>query len=229
MAAQNSRGDQIGDFCHFITAPLDSVQGLKSNFKVLLVLLVPLRDAGVEVPTVIVEARGRGDEGCDLVSRLLLEVHESHDNVSDLNAGVVDVVLDVDGVSGSTEEADKGIAQDGVAQMADVGGLVGIDAGVLDEDLAFDVSGTFAGVIEDSNGSLGSERTCGRITLEAGVDVPGAGDLEFVEAIGYRHLRDDCFGDLAWSLAEPLGQLKGERHGELAHFDLGRGVDDDVG
>ncbi len=65
------------------------------------------------------------------------ELDEADDYVGDLNAGVVDVVLHADLVAAlvvvGAEEALEGVAEDGVAEVADVGGFVGIDAGVLDE------------------------------------------------------------------------------------------------
>jgi hypothetical protein len=61
-------------------------------------------------------------------------MRESHHYVGDLHAGVIDVVLDIDFPAGVTQQTDEGIAEDGVAQVADVGGLVGIDAGVLDQN-----------------------------------------------------------------------------------------------
>ncbi len=58
-----------------------------------------------------------------------------NDDVGDLHAGVVDVVLNVHFPAGKSQQADKRVAEDGVAQMADVGSLVGIDAGMLDQNL----------------------------------------------------------------------------------------------
>ena len=67
--------------------------------------------------------------------RHFFEVHEADDDVGHLDAGVVDVVLNVDLMAGGAEHADEGVAEDGVAQVADVRGLVGVDAGVLDQDV----------------------------------------------------------------------------------------------
>ncbi len=63
-------------------------------------------------------------------------MEEAHHHVGDLDAGVVDVVLHVDLPARGTQQADESVPQHGVAEMADVGGLVGIDAGVLDENLS---------------------------------------------------------------------------------------------
>ena len=102
---------------------------------------VPLGDAGVEIPADVIDAlvgfEQLGEELANLFEIEALEVGEADDDVGDLNAGVVDVVLDPDlpaGLEGVwTEEAGEGVAEDGVAEVADVGGLVGVDAGVLDE------------------------------------------------------------------------------------------------
>src|SRR5271165_5115558 len=63
---------------------------------------------------------------------LVFEMEEANDDIGYLDAGVVDVVLDVDFLAGGAEQADEGVAEDGVAEVSDVGGFVGIDAGVLD-------------------------------------------------------------------------------------------------
>ncbi len=91
--------------------------------------------ASVEVPAVVVKARLVG-EGFDLGARFFLQMQEADNHVGDLHAGVVDVVLNVHFPARKTQQADKRVAQDGVAQVADVGGLIGIDAGMLDQNLA---------------------------------------------------------------------------------------------
>ena len=57
-----------------------------------------------------------------------------HD-IRHLDAGVVDVVLHLDPFAERAQHAHERIAERGVAQVADVRGLVGIDVGVLDDDL----------------------------------------------------------------------------------------------
>ncbi len=58
------------------------------------------------------------------------------DDVGDLDAGVVEVVLHLDVVAQEALAADEDVAEHGIAQVADVGRLVGVDVGVLDDDLA---------------------------------------------------------------------------------------------
>jgi len=60
-------------------------------------------------------------------------MQKPHHHIRHLDAGVVDVVLHIDFLSGRAKQAHKRVAQDGVAQMTYVRGFVGIDAGVLDE------------------------------------------------------------------------------------------------
>ena len=102
---------------------------------------IPLRDSGVEIPAVEVDALvGLEEFGEELAGGgeiLSFEVDEAYDYVCDLDAGVVDVVLYAYFVAAfvvvGAEEALEGVAEDGVAQVANVGGFVGIDAGMLDD------------------------------------------------------------------------------------------------
>ena len=78
---------------------------------------------------------------------------EAHHDVGDLHAGVVDIVLNIDRVPSRSQQANESVAKNGVAQMADVGRLVGINAGVLDQDFAADVGRAFARVTRNSDAS----------------------------------------------------------------------------
>ncbi len=148
MAAKDCRRDQLGHFGGFIAAVLDLVQRCVAQLLPLGVLflraaLVPPRGVRVEVPAVKVDGRFRafqlcafvtsGDQRADVDSGLLFKMHEAHDHVGHLHAGVVDVVLHVDFLTGSAKETDEGVSENGIAKVADVRGLVGIDAGVLDQ------------------------------------------------------------------------------------------------
>ena len=102
---------------------------------------VPLGDASVEIPTVEINAlvgfEELGEEFACAAEILSFKVDEAYDHVGDLHAGVVDVVLNAYGEAGfvsvGAEEALEGVTEDGVAEMADMSGFVGIDAGVFDE------------------------------------------------------------------------------------------------
>ena len=118
--------------------------------------------------------------------------------------------------SSCAQKAGKGVAEDGVPQVTDVRGLVGVDAGVLDEAKA---GAAEIGVLVA--GDAGDERGA----VEPDVEVTGAGYLDGGNAgqvgkVGGEGLlklgRDD-----AGRFAEALGELEGERQGKLTELDLG--------
>ena len=74
-------------------------RGFRSGLQVLLVLLIPLRHAGVKIPAIEVDAGRRGHQRNDILLRHVLKVHKSYDYIRHLHAGVVNVVLDIDGVT----------------------------------------------------------------------------------------------------------------------------------
>jgi hypothetical protein len=111
------------------------VQCLGANLQNLFIFSVPLRDARVEIPAVVIEA-GLARLGFNFSPGFLLDMSESHDHVSNLHASVVNVILNVDFPSCKTQKPDEGVAKNCISQVADVGGLVGIDARVLDENLS---------------------------------------------------------------------------------------------
>ena len=135
VAADDAIGDERAIVGRRLGAVLDVVQRGGADLRALLVALVPLGDARVEVPAVIVEARRVGD-ALDVVERLRLELAEADDDVGDLDAGVVDVVLHFDRRAAEAQHADERVAERGVAQVADVRRLVRIDRRVFDDGLA---------------------------------------------------------------------------------------------
>ena len=140
-------------------------------------------------------------------------MQEADHDVGDLDAGVVDVVLHVDFVARGAEQAHERVAEDGVAQVADVRGLVGIDGGVLYEHMALRVRGDAFG--------LGHQASC-LGAVEIGVDITSAGDFEFGEAFDGAEGGDDlsCY-DLG-RFAELARQFEGDGRGDLAEAQIGR-------
>ena len=63
------------------------------------------------------------------------ELPEADDDVGDLDAGVVDVVLHLDRRAAEAQHAHERVAERGISQVADVGGLVRVDGRVLDDGL----------------------------------------------------------------------------------------------
>ena len=220
MPAQNCDRDQVCDRGGFVFALLNLVQRLEAMLQILLVLGVPLRNARVEIPAVVIEAR-LGGELFYVSPRFLFKINKSHHHVGDLHARVVDVVLDIHFPARKAQQADERIAQDGVAEMPDVRGLVGINAGVLNENLALGNIGLGLFISKERGGHLGA--------LDAGVDVSSAGNLKLLETVYRADASDNLFGDLAGRFAQLLGELEGERHGVLAELDLRRLLDHDLG
>ena len=61
---------------------------------------------------------------------------ESNDHICDLHSGIVDIVLNVDFPALKAQQAHERVAQNGIAKMSNMRSLVGINAGVLDQNLA---------------------------------------------------------------------------------------------
>ena len=95
MAADDASGDELRYGGGVGAAVFHVMQGGGANLQPLLVFLVPLRDARVEIPAVVVEPRGIGDSA-HAVQIFLLELAEADDDIGHLHAGVVDVVLHFD-------------------------------------------------------------------------------------------------------------------------------------
>ena len=140
-------------------AVLDVVKRGGANLQPLLVFVVPLRDARVQIPAVIVEARRVGDAP-DVVEGLALELAEPDDDVGDLDARVVDVVLHFDRNAAEPLHAHERVAERGIPKVADVRGLVRIDGGVLDDRLlAVMAPGPVPGTGSDPDGRPAPSRT----------------------------------------------------------------------
>ena len=104
--------------------------------------------------------------------------------------------------------------------MSNVGGLVGIDAGVLDQHLA-KRGGRHPDLIGDKRGRKLS-------TVHPNIDVARSGDLELLNARYRTDACDDLLGNLARRLAQFARQFEGNRECVLPELDLRRLLDDDV-
>ncbi len=138
VAAQHGGRDQLRDFGQLVAALLDGVKRIQARLQVALIQPVPLRNPRIKIPAVVVDAGltckpALLDQLPDLGGGLLvLKLRESHHHVGHLHAGVVDVVLHVDLAAGGAQQANESIAEDGIAQMPYMRGLVGVDRRVLD-------------------------------------------------------------------------------------------------
>ena len=151
-------------------------------------------------------------------------MHESDDDVRDLHAGVVDVILHFDAPPGAAQHAHQRIAQRGVAQVADVRGLVGIDVGVFDD--------AFGRVGEPRPAGVGvphpsrRPREKRRAKNKDSRSPPPATSTRSTPSIGGK-LRGDFLRDLPRSALQALGQLEADGRGDFAHLDAGRPLRDD--
>ena len=174
----------------------------------------------VEVPAVVVEANlGVIDQRLDLAGPLALEKVKARDHIGHLHAGVVDVILYLDLVTQLAQHSDERVTQHRVAQVSDVCRLVGIDVGVLDDDLAGDRC-------------KASPRGPPQVhpvspTVETQVDVAPASDLCSSHAGNRRQLGHQFFRNLPRGLLELLRQRKSHRQRQLTERHLARLLDND--
>ena len=199
---------------------LDVVQRGGANLQAFLVFVVPLRDARVQIPAVVVEARRVGD-AADVVEVLAFELAEPDDHVGDLDARVVDVVLHFDRNAAESLHAHERVAERGVPKVADVRGLVRIDGRVLDDGLSgsdrpYRVRGS------DPNGTIFATK---RHAIQVDIQVPVRRGLDAaMPSIGPER-GGELLRDRARRLAQPARQLEGDRRREVAELALGRILD----
>jgi hypothetical protein len=125
------------------------------------------------------------------------------------------------GARGS-QQTYEGITENGVAQVADMYGLVGVDAGVLDQNGFRDCA------LDSAMRPLVQQDTGGVLAVEPGVDVSGARNFELGEA-GYLAQRGHYFfGNLSRRPTQLLGQLKAEGQRIFSQGDVGRLVNHDA-
>ena len=219
VAADDPIGDEGADIGGFVSAMLDVVQRLGAVLQPILVLFVPLRHARVEIPAVEIEAGGIRD-AANLLERLALEHPEADDDVGDLDAGVVDVVLHFDRDAAEPEDAHQGVAERGIPQVADVRRFVRIDRRVLDDRL----------------GGRRRGRRGGRQPIEQKT-APFEEEVQIAVGRG-RHARDaferaeragDFLRNRPRRLPQPPRQLEGDRRAKIAEFAVWRVIEDDRG
>ena len=209
----------LGEPGRVVVAGLDPVQHLGLELLGLGLRGVGLAHARVEVPAVVVEP---ARDALDVGERLLLELLEAHHDVGHLDAGVVDVVLDADVEAAVPEQPHEGVAEAGVAEVADVGGLVRIDAGVLDDHVARAPRRRAAldERLVQVRGDLAP--------LQEQVQVAAARDLGANDVAPRAQLARQPFGDLAGLLAQRLGEVEGRRQGQVPELHAWRVLERDA-
>ena len=134
MGADDPVDDERAERGSVGAAVLEIVERSGPDVEAALVAVVPLGHARVQVPAEVVEPGGVRDLP-DLVDRLVFELPEADDHVGHLDTGVVDVVLRLDGGAAEAQHPHQRVAKSGIPQMTDMGGLVRVDGGVLDDGL----------------------------------------------------------------------------------------------
>jgi hypothetical protein len=148
-------------------------------------------------------------------------VQEAHHHVGHLDPGVVDVVLDPDFEAAVAQQPDEGVAEAGVAQVADVGGLVRVDARVLDDDVPRAPRG---------RGRLGERAVQARgeaAAVQEQVQVAPAGHFRAQDVARAGELSGELLGDLARLASQRLGQVERRRQGQVTELDPGRVLEGD--
>ena len=220
MAADDAVGDEMREVRCRVAASLDVVQRLHADLQPLLVRVVPLGHARVEIPAGVVEAAGVRDLP-DLVQRLVLELPEADRDVGNLHPGVVDVVLDFHRAAEEAEEASEGVAEGGVAQVADMRRLVRVDGRVLDDGLQRRVRcDCLAGAEPPREGGT---------AIDEQVDVAVWSGLDPRDSVDVAGPSRQLLRDRARGLPEAAGELEGDRDGEIAEGPPWWNFDRDLG
>ena len=194
----------------------DGVQRFQTRLTILFVGLVPLRNLGIQIPTVVVEARLAG-QGFNLGMGFLLQMCEADNHVGDLYSGVVDIVLNVDFVPGVAQQSNESVPENSVAQVSDVRGLIRVDAGVLDQNLA---GMRFFGRL-----LIGGQGCRHPRAVNLYIQITRRCDLKFGDAFEASDIAANGFRDFQRRRAERLGEGK-NGDGEVSEFDLRRLLND---
>ena len=145
---------------------------------------------------------------------MLLHTEQSDDHVSHLHAGIVDVVLDLHALARVPENPHHRVAEHGVAHVSDVRGLVGINAGMFDDDFLMPA------VRWSLRAALRALPECS--SVEVCIQVTAARHFHARDSFDLCQTGSNVLGNLTRCFFESLRQLKAHRGRRLAHFELRR-------
>src|SRR5713226_9305231 len=117
-----------------------------------------------------------------------------HYHVSHLHTGIIDVVLDIHFPARKSQQSDESVAQHGIAEMSDMRGFVGIDAGMLDQNLAGCSIALSFFTFDQGSGQF--------LAVDIRVDISRARDFEFCKPFHRSDASYDFLCNLAWRFAE---------------------------
>ena len=123
VVIHNLVGHLLGQFGYLIIPLFDEVEDLLLFCLQGWILVIELVDLGVEIPAEAVEGNSLG--------AFPLQVVEADDDIGHGSPGVVDVILHFYIIAQLSLQPGQGVPQAGIAQMSDVGGLVGVDVGMF--------------------------------------------------------------------------------------------------
>ena len=198
MAADDASGDQAAGLGAAALAPLERVQGLGAQPRAFGILFEPGAHLAIEVPAQVVERFGQGG---DLGRLEAAEIEKADHHIGQLHAGVVDVVLHLHRMAEGAQQAGDDVAEHGVSQVADVGRLVGIDVGVLDDHL-LPVVGS------GPQQRLSQEQGDGAAAIEEHVEVAGTLDPNFAHELRRHEARRQLLADRPGRLLELASQVQ---------------------
>ena len=160
-------------------------------------------------------------------------MHEADDHVGDLHPGVVDVVLHFDAIAGGAQNVHERVAEHRIAHMTDVGGLIGIDAGVLDHQLAACLFAKLrlVGNFRRSDRNKFSQQLS---SIIKDVEISGAGNVHACNFVNCFQERFQAFGNqtrrafLAGLLLNLLREFEGDRKRQVAQLSARGNFTDDL-
>ena len=220
MAAGDGFGDRRPDLRPGRFAALEAAEGLPPDRRALRIGLDPAGRLGIEVPAEVVEA-GLPREAAHLAGVRPAQHRETERDIRDLHPGVINVVLYFHPRSQEAENAGEGVPERGVAQMADVRGLVGVDAGVLDDVRPL------SGPLRRDRGRLGTPLGQQRRPPEKDIHIPRPGHLHPEHLVAAPERRRQFLRDGPRRATEPAGESEGRGEGHIPLFGRGRNLGND--
>ena len=216
VGAHDALADERADLRGLVAAPLEIVERGRAKREPALVVVVPRGDTRIEVPAVVIEARGVGDAS-DVVDRSALDLAEPDDDVGDLDAGVVDVVLHLDRCAPKTEHPDERVSERRITQVANVRRLVRIDGRVFDDGFLH------RGFNRRYVASRPRQQKLAPIEVQ--VQIPGRRRVHTADARNCSQGVGDNLRDCLRCFPQRAGQLKGHGNRQIAHGPAGWHLD----
>src|SRR5689334_9106525 len=207
MPMDDGVGNKLADFRGLVAAFFNIVQRLQTQLQIVFALFIPVRDAGIEVPAVVIERTRRrpagGDERFNRILPFFFQIKKPDHHVRYLNAGIVNVVLYIYFCASRLQQAHKCIAQNGIAQVADMGRLVRVNAGMLNQYFLSAGRSFFCRTTFCRTAFCGTiEQKPGRFhPVEPRIDVSRSGDLKLFKACNLAQPCHYLLRDLARWLA----------------------------